>query len=99
MGDTHVVVDRFADTPWRALQWRWRHAPGTPLTVQLHFEARQFSVEASPQWRVVRRVLPPGQQRTPRNIKSGTLSVAGNSRNLGVLVDRVQVVRLATAPW
>jgi len=98
-GDTHVVVDRFADTPWRALQWRWRQAPGTPLTVQLQLESRQFSVEASPQWRVVRLLLPTGQQHTPLNIKSGTLTVAGDSRNLGVLVDQFQVVRLGVLPW
>ena len=98
-GDTQVVVDRFADTPWRALQWRWRQAPGMPLTVQLQLESRQFEVEASPQWRVVRLLMPTVAQHTPLDIKSGTLTVAGDSRNLGVLVDQFQVVRLSVLPW
>jgi peptidoglycan/LPS O-acetylase OafA/YrhL len=98
-GDTQVVVDRFVDTPWRAVQWRWRQAPGTPLDVQLQLESRQFIVDASPQWRVVRLLMPAAWQHTPLTIKSGTLNVAGDSRNLGVLVDQLHVIRLATSPW
>ena len=98
-GDTQVVVDRYVDTPWRAVQWRWRQAPGTPLTVQLHLEAHQFTVDASPQWRVVRLLMPLAWQHTPLTITSATQSVAGDSRNLGVLVDWLHVVRLGTPPW
>jgi len=98
-GDTRVVVDRFPDTLWRAVQWRWRQAPGAPLTVQLQLESRQFVVDASPQWRVVRLLMPAAGQHTPLTIKSGTLNVAGDSRNLGVLVDQFHVIRLVASPW
>lgn len=98
-GDTQVVVDRFADTPWRALQWRWRQAPGAPLAVQLQLESRQFRIDANPQWRVVRLLMPTVTQRMPLNVTSATQRVVGDSRDLGVLVDQLQVVRLATPPW
>jgi len=98
-GDTQVEVDRFAGTPWRALQWRWRQAPGTPLPVQLQLESRQFVVEANPQWRVVRLLMPTAAQHTPLTIKSDTRNVAGDSRNLGVLVDKFQVVQLGVPSW
>lgn len=98
-GDTQVVVDRFADTPWRVLQWRWRQAPGAPLAVQLQLESRQFRIDANPQWRVVRLLMPTVTQRMPLNVTSATQRVVGDSRDLGVLVDQLQVVRLATPPW
>lgn len=98
-GDTQVVVDRFVDTPWRALQWRWRQAPGAPLAVQLQLESRQFRIDANPQWRVVRLLMPTVTQRMPLNVTSATQRVVGDSRDLGVLVDQLQVVRLATPPW
>ena len=98
-GNTQVAVDRFADTPWRVLHWRWRQASGLPLPVQLQLESRQFSTDATSQWRVVRLLMPTARQHTLFDIQSGTYNVAGDSRNLGVIVARLQVERLATAPW
>ena len=98
-GNTHVVVDRFADTPLRVLHWRWRQASGLPLPVQLQLESRQFTVDAPPQWRVVHLLMPTVRQHTLFDIQSGTYHVAGDSRNLGVIVTQLQVERLPTAPW
>ena len=85
-GNTQIVSDRFGDTPWRALQWRWRQAPGTPLQVTLQIESRQFVVNSSPKWRIVHLLMPTVWQHTPLDIRSGTLKVAGDSRDLGVII-------------
>ncbi|MCX6014054.1 MAG: hypothetical protein NT020_00450, partial [Chloroflexales bacterium] len=98
-GNTQVAVDRFADTPWRALHWRWRQASGLPLSVQLQLESRQIITDASPQWRVVHLLMPTVRQHTLLDIQSGTYNVADDSRNLGVIVTQLQVERLPTAPW
>lgn len=98
-GNTQVAADRFVDTPWRALHWRWRHASGLPLPVQLQLESRQISADASTQWRVVHLLMPTVRHHTLLDIQSGTYTVAGDSRNLGVMVTQLQVERLPTSPW
>ena len=98
-GNTQIVSDRFGDSPWREFRWRWRQAPGTPLQVRLRLESREFVVTSSPQWRVVHVLMPAVWQHTPFDIRSGTITVAGDSRALGVIIGQLQVVRLATPPW
>ncbi|MFN5936285.1 MAG: hypothetical protein ACK46D_18525, partial [Roseiflexaceae bacterium] len=34
-GDAQIASDRFIDTPWRIMAWRWRQAPGDALPVTL----------------------------------------------------------------
>ena len=98
-GNTQIASSRYADTPWRMLQWRWRQAPGTPLHVQVQIESREIVMNANPQWRLVRLLAPPVWQYAPLIIRSDTNKVAGDSRNLGVIIGQLQVVRLNTAPW
>jgi peptidoglycan/LPS O-acetylase OafA/YrhL len=67
--------------------------------VQLQLESRQISADASPQWRVVHLLMPTVRHHTLLDIQSGTYHVAGDSRNLGVMVTQLQVERLPTSPW
>ena len=98
-GNTQIVVSRFINTPWQSLAWRWRQAPGTPLDVHIHLDTRHFTTVAPVQWRVVRLLMPRVEPQTRLDIRSGTNHIVGDSRDLGMIMSQLTVVRLATPVW
>jgi len=98
-GNTQIVVNRFGDTPWRAMQWRWRQAPGTPLTVQLQLARLHAAIPATVPWRVVHLLMPTDQHLPLLDVQSATVRPAGDSRNLGVIMSYLRIIPLDSNPW
>ena len=98
-GNTQIVVNRFGDTPWRAMQWRWRQAPGTPLEVRLQLSVLHVVIPATVPWRVVHVLMPTGQRIPPLDVQSATVRPAGDSRDLGVIMSYLQIIPLENNPW
>lgn len=98
-GNTQIAVNRFGDTPWRAMQWRWRQAPGTPLDVRLKLSVVQVVIPATVPWRVVHLLMPTGQHIPTLDVQSATVRPAGDSRDLGVIMSFLQIIPPENNPW
>ena len=98
-GKTQLAVNRFGDTPWRAMQWRWRQAPGASLDVKLQLAALQLTAHTTVPWRVVHLLMPTGQRLPTLDVQSATVRVAGDSRDLGVIMSYLKIVPLERNPW
>jgi peptidoglycan/LPS O-acetylase OafA/YrhL len=98
-GNTQINSNRFGDTPWRAMQWRWRQAPGTPLVVNVQLATVQLIIPVMESWRVVHILMPSSVAQIPLIVRSTTIRVPGDSRDLGVIMSYLTVHRLEAPPW
>lgn len=98
-GDASIASDRFIDTPWRVMAWRWRQAPGAPLPVELHIGSHTWQTSTTLQWRRVQLLLPASLTHTPLRIQSPTLQVDGDTRQLGVMLTYLTMKRIDVAWW
>jgi peptidoglycan/LPS O-acetylase OafA/YrhL len=98
-GDTQINSNRFGNTPWRAMQWRWRQAPGTPLVAKVQLAAVQLIIPVTESWRVVHILMPSSVAQIPLIVQSTTVRVPGDSRDLGVIMGYLTVHRLMAPPW
>ncbi|MFN5341450.1 MAG: acyltransferase family protein [Roseiflexaceae bacterium] len=98
-GDAQIASDRFIDTPWRIMAWRWRQAPGDALPVTLGIGAHTWQTATTLQWRRVQLLLPASFTHTPLSIQSPTLQVAGDTRQLGVMLTYLTMKRIDVAWW
>ena len=98
-GNTQIAVNRFDATQWRHLQWRWRQATDNPLAVQVQFAPVQLSTPVTTVWRTVHLLMPRNPDRLPLDIQSATMRVAGDSRDLGVIMSVLQIKQLLVTPW
>lgn len=98
-GNTTIESDRFIDTPWRIAAWRWRQAPGEHLAVQIGIGTQTWHTNTTPQWRITRLLLPVSVTHTPMTIQSNTIQVAGDTRQLGVMVSSLRIARTPVAWW
>ena len=97
-GDTQIAVNRFDDTQWRLIKWRWRQATDTPLDVHVRIAAVDLTTPTTGSWRMVHLLLPHNPARLPLDIQSATIRVPNDSRDLGVIMDSLQVTRLLVTP-
>jgi len=97
-GDTQIAVNRFDDTQWRLIKWRWRQATDTPLDVHVRIAAVDLTTPTTGSWRMVHLLLPHNPARLPLDIQSATIRVPNDSRDLGVIMDSLQVTRLLVPP-
>jgi peptidoglycan/LPS O-acetylase OafA/YrhL len=98
-GNTQIAVNRFDDTQWRHLQWRWRQATDAPLAVQVQFAPVQLTTPVTTVWRTVHLLMPRNPARLPLEIQSATMRVPNDSRDLGVIMSVLQVKQLLVTPW
>jgi hypothetical protein len=91
-GNTRINLNRFHDMPWRLASWRWRQPPGDTLPVTLTLDTYVWQATTTEKWRVVH-LLMPAETNTLR-VTSDTRVVAGDVRNLGVMMDVLAIKRI-----
>lgn len=91
-GNTRINLNRFHDMPWRLASWRWRQPPGDTLPVTLTLDTYVWQATTTEKWRVVH-LLMPAETNTLR-VTSDTRVVAGDVRNLGVMMDALAIKRI-----
>ena len=95
---TQINVQRYADFGWRTIRWRWCQAPGLPLDVQMQLQQMRITTHTDTHWRVVSLLMPPASTADILQITSSTLRVAGDERDLGVLISSLTIYH-GVASW
>ena len=95
---TQISVQRFADYGYRTLRWRWTQAPGVPLDVQIQLQQMRITTHTDTHWRVVSLLMHQASTADTLQINSNTLRVAGDERDLGVLISSLTIYH-GVASW
>lgn len=96
-GDTVIKPRFFQGAVWRSVHFRWRNPPAPIADVTMRVGRATITTRAAADWRTVHVLVP--NTWADVHVTSETVQIAGDRRNIGVLIDAPRVTMMHQVPW